>query len=111
MKIIVTISAPPLLESEAEIVEHHLIRIQRSAIAIRGQYGDVLGRQIQYLSQLRFASPDLVFCLLSVFNIRVQRIPADDLATAITLRLEAQQKPAIYAIGTAEAEFNLSRLA
>src|SRR5712671_1861614 len=69
MIIFVTIGAPPLFKSKPEIIEHGLIGIKTSAIAIRPYYGDVLRREIQDLSKLHFALPDLLFRLLTFGDI------------------------------------------
>jgi len=60
-----TVGAPPLVKGETEIIEHGLISIKTSAITIMTQYGDVLGREVQYLAKFHLALADLVFCLLS----------------------------------------------
>src|SRR6266478_3801759 len=69
MIILTTVGAPPFLKSKPEIIEHGLIGIKTSAIAIRPQYSDVLRREIQDLSKLHFASPDFVFRLLTFGDI------------------------------------------
>src|SRR5258708_19923243 len=69
MIILATVDAPPLLKSKPEIIEHGLIGIKTSAITIRPQYGDALRREIQDLSKLHFALPDLLFRLLTFGDI------------------------------------------
>src|SRR5712664_2497812 len=69
MIILLAVGAPPLLKRKPEIIEHGLIGIKTSPIVIRPQYGDLLRREIQDLSKLHFALPDLLFRLLSFGNI------------------------------------------
>src|ERR1700758_2692100 len=57
-----TVAAPPLFESTTTIIERCLIGVKTSAV---GHYnGDQLRGQIQDLSKLHFALPDLLFRLL-----------------------------------------------
>src|ERR1700747_2978911 len=70
MTILATVRALPLLKGKPEIIERELIGIQTSAIAVRRQYGDVLRHEIQDLSKLLFALPELFFRPLSFTDCR-----------------------------------------
>src|SRR6266478_6026266 len=85
MVILVTVSAPPLIQSKPEIIEHGLVGIKTSAIAIRPQYGDVLRREIQQLSKLHFALPDLLFCPPPLVDVRKQVIPTDNVPSGVIM--------------------------
>src|ERR1700733_8623436 len=59
--------ALPLLKSKTEIVERCLIHIKTSVIG--SQYSNLLRREIDDLSKLHFALPDLRLCLLAFGNV------------------------------------------
>src|ERR1700719_5177036 len=61
MKQPIQISAAPLLKSKAVIIKCGLIVVERTSV--RPKFGDVLGRQLQDLSKLAFALPDLLLRL------------------------------------------------
>ena len=62
MKKSATVEAQTLLKGKTEIIERRLIDINTSVI--RSQYSNLLRRDIQDLSKLPFAVPDLLFRLL-----------------------------------------------
>ncbi len=61
------VDAPPFLKGKTEIIERCLICINTSAI--RSQNRNLLRREIQNLSKLAFALPDLLFRLLALGDI------------------------------------------
>src|ERR1700677_994075 len=98
-----------LLKFLACVVQNGLVYLLH--LARRCRRADQTGYGVDNQAKIQFAGTNRFFRLLSVFNVGMQGIPADDMAVAITLRQTAQQKPAIYAISTAKAEFNFSLLA
>src|ERR1700720_3970623 len=59
-----TIVSPPLLKGKTDIIERGWIGIKKGAVGIRPQHIVVLRHQLQDLSKLAFALPDLLLRLL-----------------------------------------------
>src|ERR1700730_8620721 len=59
-----TIASPPCLKGKTEIIQRGLIGIKMGAGRIGPQYIDMLRRQLEDLSKLAFALPDLLLRLL-----------------------------------------------
>src|SRR6202035_455779 len=60
----IQIRPTPLFKSKTVIIERGLVSIER--VSIRPKLGDVLRREVNELSQLPFALPDLLFRLLAL---------------------------------------------
>src|ERR1700722_13077108 len=67
MIVLAKIDAPPLLKSKPEIIEDALVGIK--AAAIGSKYSDQMRREIQNISKLCLALPDLLFRMLTFGDI------------------------------------------
>src|SRR5437899_2885717 len=63
----IQISAPPLVKSHTVKIERGLVG--RDTTSTRAKFDNMLGREVNELSQLSFALPDLLFRLLCSGNI------------------------------------------
>src|SRR6266850_606902 len=93
---------------EAAIVEHGLIRVDRSAV--RPLDDDGVGYRIRNSADFAFVLPQLLFCPLEVLNISIRSVPSDDVAELVTQRFNTEQEPAILPVVPPQAVFELTRL-
>src|SRR2546427_10824755 len=84
------ISGLPLLKSHTVIVERGLIVVQTTSI--RPKFGDVLRRQIQQLSKLPFALPDLLLGALAVMDVRSGSIPAREPSLLVVQGVRSEER-------------------
>src|SRR5437762_724465 len=101
------ISGLPLLKSHTVIVERGLIVVQTTSIWPK--FGDVLRRQIQQLSKLPFALPDLLLGALAVMDVRSGGIPAREPSLLVVQGVMANQEPAVLTILQPHALLSIER--
>ena len=93
---------------EAAIVEHGLIRVDRSPVRPLDDNG--VGYRIGNPAEFAFVLPQLLFCPLEVLNISIRSVPSDDVAELVTQRFNTEQEPAIFPVVPPQAVFDLTRL-
>jgi hypothetical protein len=72
-----------IFDGEAGVVEHCLIRIERSAVRTLDNNG--LRYRIRISAKLALVLPQLFFRTLTVFNVREASIPVNDFAAFVTM--------------------------
>src|SRR5712672_923856 len=92
----VSVWVTPLLQSDAEIFERCVIRIESASI--RRKNTDVLRRQIQNLPKVCFLFADSLFRNFAFLDIYTRAVPFDDLSEFVSQRFFVVHKPAILAI-------------
>ncbi len=97
-----------ILHGEAAIVEHGLIRVDRSAVRPLDDNG--VGYRIGNSADFAFVLPQLLFCPLEVLNISIRSVPSDDVAELVAQRFNTEQEPAIFTVVPPQAVFDLTRL-
>src|SRR6185369_7065078 len=81
---------------EAAIVEHGLIRVERSPVWLLDD--DAVGYRVGNPAEFAFVLPQLLFCPLEGFNISIRSVPSDDVAELVTQRFNTEQEPAIFPV-------------
>src|SRR5467141_3524851 len=93
---------------EAAIVEHGLIRVDRSPVRLLDDNG--VGYRICNPAEFAFFLPQRFFCPLEILNISIRSVPSDDVAELVTQRFNTEQEPAIFTVVPPQAVFELTRL-
>src|SRR2546428_11660269 len=96
-----------VLHRETAIVEHGLIRIDRSSVRPLDDNGE--GYRIGNSAEFAFVLPQLLFCPLEVLNISIRSVPSDDAAELVTQRFNTEQEPAIFTVVPPQAGLGLVR--
>src|SRR5437660_12573524 len=91
-----------VFHGETAIVEHGLIRVDRSAVRPLDDNG--VGYRIGNSAEFAFVLQQLLFCPLEVLNISIRSVLSDYAADLVTQRLNTNQRPAIVTDDTPQAE-------
>src|SRR5258707_13692621 len=97
-----------VLHREPAIVEHGLIRVDRSSVRPLDDNG--LGYRIGNPAEFAFVLPQLLLCPLEVLNISIRSVPSDDVAELVTQRFNTEQEPVIFPVVPPQAEFGFTRV-
>src|SRR5882724_8418549 len=97
-----------VFHGEATIVEHGLIRVDRSPVRLLDDNG--VGYRIGNPAEFAFILPQRVFRPLEVLNISIRSVPSDDVAELVTQQFNTEQKPTIFPVVPPQAVFDLTRL-
>src|ERR1700693_4238310 len=97
-----------LFESETGVVEHCLVRIERSTVRILDN--NCLRYSISNPAKLAFVLPQFLFRTFAVFNVGAATIPVDDFACLVASGNGANEEPSIFPIETPQTRFHLTRL-
>src|SRR5258708_17166295 len=87
-----------VFDSQAGVVEHGLVRIDRNAVRTLDNNG--LRYRIGNPAKLALILPQLLFRTLAVFNVGTAAVPVDDRACLVAKGNRADEIPSIFPIKT-----------
>src|SRR3984893_8282196 len=97
-----------IFEGEAGVVEHGLVRVDRSTLWILDD--NCLRYGIGNAPKLALVLPQFLFRAFAVFNVGTATKPVDDFAFLVAKGSRADQEPSVFPIETPQTRFHLTRL-
>src|SRR5207244_7415404 len=85
-----------IFDSEAGVIEHGLVRVDRNAVRALDNNG--LRYSIGNAAKLALVLPQLLLRPLEILNIGIRAVPSDDIALLVAKRLAAEKEPTIFSV-------------
>src|SRR6266545_1814501 len=96
------------VEVDTVILERSVIGIERATIS--SKYKEVLRREVQNLSKLRFLFANFFFGNFALFNFNTRAVPFDDLSRFVAQWFLTMKEPAIFPVSPPHSRLANERL-